>query len=167
MVIFAALAMLMLVAAGLLLLLMTDFAQDDASDAQFYAALSVVGIGLPLLWTALNLVLLATRSQTSGQYVAGVRVLRENGARLRIRDAVAWWFAFNPLLFSWPMALITALPMAAVVSLALNRASIAVFGIVLIVCAVAPIIAFVSGLLDGQNRALHDRIVGVVAMPSD
>lgn len=167
MVIFAAVAMLLLVAAGFLLLVLTDFVQDDATDPEMYSALSVIGIGLPIAWSALNLLLLSTRSQTGGQYVAGLRMLREDGSRLRFRDAAVWWFTFNPLLFSWPMALISTLPMVAVVALALSRASVGFFVAILVVCAAAPLIALVSALIDGQNRALHDRIANVVAMPAD
>jgi hypothetical protein len=80
---------------------------------------------------------------------------------------MAWWFCLNPLLFSWPMATVTGLPLAAIVALVLSRATLGVFLLVVILCIASPIIAFVSALLDEQNRALHDRVVGAVVVPTD
>ena len=83
MVIFAAIAMIVVVFAGFLLLATTDWAKKDPSDPQFYMFLAIIGLGTPLIWSALNLGLLATRSQTGGQYVAGIRTrARGRGAAL-------------------------------------------------------------------------------------
>lgn len=165
MVIFAAIAMVVVVFAGFLLLATTDWAKKDPSDPQFYTFLAIIGLGTPLAWSALNLVLLAARGQTGGQYVAGLKLTREDGAPLAPRDGAAWWFCFNPLFYSWPMACITGLPLAAVISLLLSSFTIVIFGIVVIVCIASPIIALVSAALNAQNRAFHDRIAGVVAVP--
>ncbi len=167
MVIFAAVAMVMTVLAGFILLLSTDWAKQDASDPDFFTFLAIIGFGTPLAWTLLNLAVLFTRSQTGGQYVAGVRMTREDGDPLRRRDTMLWWVCFNPLLFSWPMALVAGLPLAAVISLVLSRYTIVLFGVLMTVCIAAPIIALISAAMDAQNRALHDRIVGVLAVPSD
>ncbi|MEK7692624.1 MAG: RDD family protein [Chloroflexota bacterium] len=166
MVIFAAIAMIVVVFAGFLLLAMTDWAKQDPSDPQFYTFLAIIGLGTPIVWTGLNLALLATRGQTGGQYVAGLRLVREDGSRLSPREAAAWWLCFNPLLFSWPMAGVAGLPLAAVIALILSQLTIVVFGVVMIICVASPIIAVVSALMDGQHRALHDRIAGTVAVPA-
>jgi hypothetical protein len=166
MVIFAALAMLVTVFAGFLLLATTDWAKQDPSDPQFYMFLAIIGIGTPLAWTVLNLALLATRGQTGGQYVAGIRLAREDGSPLSRRDTAVWWFCFNPLLFSWPMALVVGFPLAAVIALVLSRLTIVVFGALVVICVASPVIALVSALLDAQHRALHDRIAGAVAAPA-
>jgi uncharacterized RDD family membrane protein YckC len=165
-VIFAAVAMVVVVLAGLLLLATTDWAKNDPSDPQFYAFLAIIGLGTPTIWTLLNLALLASRGQTGGQYVAGIRLVREDGSRLSMRDAAAWWFCFNPLLFSWPMAGVTGFPLAAVIALVLSRATIVVFGVLMTICLASPVIAFVSALRDRRHRALHDRIVGTVIVPA-
>jgi uncharacterized RDD family membrane protein YckC len=166
MVIFAAIAMIVIVFAGFLLLATTDWAKQDPSDPQFYTFLAIIGLGTPIVWTGLNLALLATRGQTGGQYVAGLRIVREDGSRLSPREAAAWWLCFNPLLFSWPMAAVAAFPMAAVIALLLSRLTIFVFGVAMILCVASPMIAFVSALMDAQHRALHDRIAGTVAVPA-
>jgi uncharacterized RDD family membrane protein YckC len=165
MVIFAAVAMVITVIAGLQLLLETRGATHDPADAQVYGFLATIGLGTPVVWAILNLAILTWRQQTGGQYVAGVRVVRQDGRTLSARDAAAWWFCLNPVLFSWPMAVMTAFPLALVVSLVLSRLGIVAFGVVLTLCLAAPILALVSALLDQQNRALHDRIVGVLVVP--
>jgi uncharacterized RDD family membrane protein YckC len=167
MVIFGAVATVALVLSGLTLLIVTDSAQNDPSDSQLYAALSIIGLGPPIAWTLLNVLLLATRGQTGGQYVAGVRLVREDGARLSAAEATAWWLCFNPLLFSWPMALVAGLPLSAVIAIVLSRLTIAIFGALMVVCIAAPLVAIVSAALDGRNRALHDRIIGTIVVPAD
>ena len=167
MVIFAALAMVMIVVAGLLLLLSTNWAQKNASDPVAYGFLAIIGLGTPLAWSLMNLLLLWTRRQTGGQYVAGLRVAREDAQPLTAANAAAWWFLLNPLLFSWPMALIAGLPLAGAISLLLNNVTVVAFGVIVTLCIVAPLIAVVSALLDGQNRALQDRMAGTVVVPAN
>lgn len=166
MVIFAAIAMLTVVFAGFLLLWQTDWAQEDPSDPQFYFFLALIGLGAPLVWSALNIALVSWRGQTGGQYVAGVRIARENGDMLSTRDIVVWWVSLNPLLFSWPMALVSGMPLAGAAAFLLGPLPLIVFGIVVLLCVSAPIVAFVSGLIDPRNRTLHDRIVGAVVLPA-
>jgi uncharacterized RDD family membrane protein YckC len=168
MVIFAAIAMLTLVLAGFVLLLRTDWAtESNTSDADFYTFIAIIGLGTPIFWSALNLALLATRSQTGGQYVAGLRLAREDGSRVSASTAAGWWFAFNPLLYSWPMALVAGAPLAALVALVANVVSLFFLALVVLLCVAAPIAAFVSALIDAQNRALHDRVVGTIVAPVD
>ena len=164
MVIFAAVTMIVTVIAGLQLLVVTRGATQDSTKS-VYAFLAIVGLGIPIAWTVLNLALLTRRRQTGGQYVAGVRLAREDGRPLATRDAVAWWFCVNPVLFSWPAAMTTALPLALVSSLLLSRAGIVAFGIVLTLCVTAPLLALASALHDSHNRTLHDRIVGSIVVP--
>jgi hypothetical protein len=167
MVIFGAIAMVIVVIAGMVLLLSTDFAEQDPADRDLYSFLGIIGLGTPAVWSLLNIALLSARGQTGGQYVAGVRLARDDGTPLALRDALAWWFCFNPLLFSWPMALVAGFPLAAVVALVLGEFSLFAFLAVVVLCLLMPIVAFVSGLTDARNRALHDRVVGTVARPVD
>lgn len=166
MVIFAAVAMVMIVVAGFVLLLATNWAQKNASDPVAYGFLAIIGLGTPLVWSVMNLMLLWTRGQTGGQYVAGLRVAREDAQPLGRASAAAWWFLLNPLLFSWPMALIGGLPLAGAISLLLTNVTVVAFGVIVTLCVVAPLIALVSALVDGQNRALQDRIAGTIVVPA-
>lgn len=167
MVIFAAVAMVMFVLAGTQLLLVTRGATRDASDPTLYGFLAIIGLGVPSAWTALSLLVLLKRHQTPGQYVAGLRVAREDGAPLSRRDILTWWFCLNPTLFSWPMAIVTGFPLAGVLSLLLSRATIAVFGALVVLCVLAPLAALFAAATDGRRRGLHDRIAGTIVVPAE
>jgi hypothetical protein len=167
MVIFAAVAMMVIVVAGAVILLATDGAEQDATNRELYTFVAIIGLGTPLIWTVLNVALLVTRGQTGGQYVAGLRARRENGDSLDVGAALTWWFCFNPLLFSWPMALVAGAPLAALLALVLNVFALFVLALVVLVCVAAPIVAFVSALADGDDRALHDRVAGVVVSAAE
>jgi uncharacterized RDD family membrane protein YckC len=166
MVILSAVTMVVVVIAGIVLLVATDGATQSDVDNELYAFLAIIGFGVPLAWTALNLFLLMTRSQTGGQYVAGIRLINEDGRRLSPRAALAWWFALNPLLFNWPLAAVVGMPIAAVVALSLSRFTLLAFALLVSLCLVAPIVALLAALVDRQNRGLHDRVAGVVAVPA-
>ena len=166
MVILAAVALIMFVIGFGVLLATSGGAKNDPPDSAYYAALAVVGLGTPLVWSVMNLLLLTTRSQTAGEYVAGLRVGRDDGTRLTLGSAAVWWFAVNPVLFSWPMALATLLPLSFTAALALNRASIGLVLVVAALCIIAPIIALVSALVDRQNRTVYDRIAGTTVVPA-
>lgn len=166
MVIFAAIAMLVTVLSGFILLASTRWGEDDPSDAQFYLFLGVIGFGVPLIWSVLNIGLLAWRGQTGGQYVAGVRIAREDGGRLSAGAVASWWFCFNPLFFSWPMAFAAGSPLLTVAAVGVSSLSIFFFGALFVICVAAPLLALGSATIDAQNRTLHDRILGVVAVPA-
>ena len=163
MVILAAIAMVMLVAGGIVLLILTDGATDDSrQDAGIYALLSLFSIGTPLLWTAINLPLLAWRGQTGGQYVAGVRLVRADGGPLRPIDIAVWWFALNPLLFSWVMAVPAVSALGIVGALTLSLVTITVLMTPAMLCVAMPVVSLVAASIDRRNRTLQDRIAGTV-----
>jgi uncharacterized RDD family membrane protein YckC len=80
---------------------------------------------------------------------------------------LAWWFCLNPVLFSWPMAIVTGMPLSFVVSLLLQRVTIAVFGVFVTLCLAAPIVALVAAATDSRRRGLHDRIAGTIVVPAE
>jgi uncharacterized RDD family membrane protein YckC len=166
MVIFTAIAMVMLVAAGFVLLLQTDFGTGDPSDPDLYLFLGIFGLGTPLVWALLNIALLIARAQTGGQYVAGVRLLREDGGRPTAAAAAAWLLCLNPLMFSWPMAAVAGGPLALVFALVLSRATLIVWLFIVLLCIAMPLVSALAALLDERNRTLHDRIMGTVVVPA-
>lgn len=167
MVILAAIIMIVTVISGFILLARIDWGTEDATDPQLYTFLGMIGIGVPLVWSALTIAVLATRNQTAGQYVAGLKLLSEDGGRPAIRNLLGWYVCFNPLLFSWLMAGAVCLPVIAVLALALNRLTFVLFGVLVTLCVVSPLIALISALLHPGNRALHDRVAGVVVVSAD
>jgi hypothetical protein len=165
MVIFAAVAMLTFVLAGAIILVATQNVTDDATNSDIYTFVAIIALGTPVIWTLLNVSLLVLRGQTGGQYVAGVRLEGEDGQRARLKSVLAWWFCLNPLLYSWPMALVAGAPLTALLFLVLNVFALFVLALVVLVCVAAPIVAFASAMANGENRALHDRVAGIVVSP--
>lgn len=167
MLLFAAIAMLVIGIAGFILLFSTSPAKHDATNRDFYRFFGMIGIGVPVLWTLLSIGLLFTRSRTGGQYVAGVRVVRADGRPLSRRSAMLWWFCFNPLLLSWPMAIVAGVPLTLIVAPVLGPVTILLFGVLLALCIVTPIVAAVSAALDAQNRTLQERLIGTRVVRDD
>jgi uncharacterized RDD family membrane protein YckC len=165
MVILSAIAMVVSVVAGFFLLLATDFANDrDAQDSDMYIAACTLLIGTAGGWSILNLALLATRGQTGGQYVAGLRLARDDGRPLSFRDAAVWWFCLNPLLFSWPMAASAGTALLIITGLSAADALLFASLLVMTLCVVLPLVALVAAIFDARNRALHDRVAGTVVV---
>lgn len=167
MVIFAAIAMVITAVCGALFLAAVDGGTDDADDWMFYTALLVIGLGTPLVWSVISMFLLVSRGQTAGQYVAGLKLTREDGGKLTLKTAAAWWFFLNPLLFSWPMLLATAVPLLFILFISLQYVAYFATVVLLVLFVLSPIVALVSALLDGEDRALHDRVAGVVVVSAD
>lgn len=166
MVILSAIAMVIAVLGGFALLLSTDFAEQDATNGDMYVFAAAIGIGGAFVWTALNLALLATRRQTGGQYVAGLRLARIDGAPLSARDVLVWWFCLNPLLFSWPIAGLVGFALLIVTALTSAQIMLILSMLLIALCVVAPVAAVVSALFDRDNRGLHDRVVGTIVVPA-
>lgn len=167
MVIFAAMAMVVMVIVGAVFLWAVGGGTDDAPDSYFYAAFSVVAAFTPLLWSAMNVALLAARGQTGGQYVAGVRLEGAGGGRPAGRQILAWWLCLNPLLFNVPMVLVTAVPVTLILFISLSRVALFLLAVLVTLFVVAPIVALISAMVDDENRALHDRVAGVVVTPAE
>jgi uncharacterized RDD family membrane protein YckC len=161
MVILSAIIMVVTVIAGFVLLLATDFAEQDPSDPDSYMFLGIIGLGVPIVWALMNVALLATRQQTGGHYVAGVRLARQDAAPLTMRDAAAW-FCLGPLLFSWPMAAASGGTLLILTGLTATTSLLVLSTLVVLLCIAMPPVALIAALFDGQNRALHDRIAGTV-----
>ncbi len=166
MVILSAIAMLASIATLFLFLLATDNAEQDISTAATLSCLTPLLFGVPIAWSALNIVLLLTRQQTGGHYVAALRIAPETGQPWSTRTAFAWWFYGNPLLFSWPMSGIVGFPLLVGAALVPGDIELAVPLFVIALCVLLPIVALVSAVLDTRNRALHDRIAGVIVVPA-
>lgn len=166
MVIFAAIAMVIVVVSGFFFLWSTDFAEQDPSDRTLQIFGAAIAVAPPLAWTLLNVTLLLLRGQTGGQYVAGIKLVAGEGKPLGARQAWAWWIALNPLLFNW---LYIPMMVGPLIIIALSLSPWVAFGVgfITLLCVAAPIAAFVSGAIDERNRGLHDRVAGTYAVPVD
>ena len=166
MVIFSAIAMVVVTMAFFILLLRSDFGTGDPSDADYYTVLAIIGAGTPIVWSILNLALLSWRGQTGGQYVAGLRTIGEDGAPLSRSGLFGWWFIGNPLLYSWPMGAVAGFPLSVILALAVSVISAVITFFVIALCIILPVVALITAALNPQNRAAHDRVAGVVVVPA-
>lgn len=158
---------LFFVIAGLQLLVISDFAERDAPDSSMYAAPAIVLGGTMIAWSCFNLALLRWRGQTAGQYVAGIRVRRQDGSSPSGRQLLLRWLLLDPLLFHPLLAVIWFVGVVVVVSLTLNEAALVAGLFFVFVCLIAPLVALAAVLADKQRRALHDRLAGTVVVRAE
>lgn len=153
--------------AGFQLLLTSDFTEVDPPDSSLYAAPAIVLGGTLIGWMLFNVALLWWRAQTAGQYVAGIKVQREDGSAPTRRQLVAWLLMLHPLLFHPLLALLWFLDAIVVVSLTVSEVALAVGLFFVLLCLLAPLVALFAAAFDRQRRALHDRLAGIVVVRAD
>lgn len=145
------------------LLARSDFGDVDPPDSAYYLALAIIMAVIPF-WLAFNLWLQASRGQTVGKYIVGIRIARSNGGRLGLVGALLRTLTLNPLLFHPVLA-------AAWVLLAVfGTMRISNWGVLIVTTTlallslIAPFVALAAVASDGQRRALHDRIAGTLVV---
>lgn len=164
-VIQAAFLMVFFVIAGFQLLASSNFGEQDPPESAYWAFVSIL-MGTLLFWSLFTVGLVLWRSQTAGQYVAGLRICREDGGRPGLATLLRWWFGLNPLLFN-PFMMVPWLLFAAVaVNLALSRAALVFAGGLALLCLVSPLVTLVTAIA-GDRRPLHDRLSGTVVVSAE
>jgi uncharacterized RDD family membrane protein YckC len=140
--------------------LRSESGRTRASDEVIWDSVILLVLTVPA-WLLVSLLLTWRRGQTVGQYVAGLRLAREDGADPGIGQLALYWLALHPLLFHpllggfWLLMAVVALSLQqhdAVLVLSLGIA---------ILCLLAPIASLVFAMLDPERRAIHDRIAGI------
>src|SRR3990170_3782942 len=126
--------------AGLLLLLTSDFAEEDPPDSSFYAILGIVMAVIPL-WLAFNVALCRWRGQTVGQYVADIRVMHEDGRPLGVSTCLARFLLLHPLLFHPFLALPWLLTSAITTSLTISYAVLVITLALVFLSLASPLLA--------------------------
>ena len=153
-------------AIGLLqILLKSEFGEVDLPESSYWAFLAISAAVVPF-WAAFNVWLYLWRGQSVGQYVAGLKVVRIDGAAPNLGGAVLRLLVLNPLLFhpflAVPWALVAAFTTSVTVSLVVLVATVTV----VILSLVSPFVALVTVAFDKERRALHDRVAGTVVVPA-
>ncbi len=150
--------MLFFVLAGLVIFVDSGFGERDASDAAFDAFSVVLVVSLPV-WFLAMLALLARRGQSLGQYFMGLRVVREDGARLDAGGAARYLLALHPLLFHPFLGGVCGfIALQGVISV--REALFALGAAAAVLCIVAPLVTWLYALADPDRRPLHDRVAG-------
>ena len=155
------------VIAGLVLLLNSDFGNEDAPDSAYYAFMSVLLGGTIIGWTLFNVALTAWRGQTVGKYVIGIRTLSADDAALTAGRACLRWFVLNPMLFHPLLLPIWATFALIATFLTLSQVVLVLTLAVLFLWILAPVVALVTVLIDPARRALHDRLAGTIVVQGD
>jgi uncharacterized RDD family membrane protein YckC len=159
---------LLFVVIGFLPLLLTsDFAERDAPDSATYAAPAIVLGGTMIAWSFFNMALLRWRGQTTGQYVAGIKVRRQDGSSPSGRRLLLRWLLLDPLLFHPLLAVIWFVDVVVVISLTMSEAALVAGLFFVFVCLIAPLVALAAVLTDKERRALHDRLAGTVVVRAE
>jgi uncharacterized RDD family membrane protein YckC len=156
-----AFTMLFATAAFLDIFFRSDSGKSNPSDAAIWTGVAILVAAVPC-WLVFNLILGARRGQTVGQYVLGLRVVREDGRTPGIVRLLIYWLALHPVLFHPLLTLFWGL--LAYVSLSLSGSPTLVLGglFVALLCLAGPIVALITISGDGGRRGLHDRVAGVV-----
>jgi uncharacterized RDD family membrane protein YckC len=150
-------AMIFAALAGLNMFVRTDSGQEGITTADEWTSIAIFLAALPL-WLIVMLVFGVRRAQTLGQYILGLRSIREDGEAPGLPRLVAYWLALHPLLYH-PMFGATWLLLAWATLLS---EAIFVFSLALaILCFVAPLAGLVFAVVDPQRRAIHDRLAGI------
>lgn len=152
-------------AAGLQLLIRSDFGDVDPPDSAFNTILGI-SVSLVPLWGVLNTALLRWRGQTAGQYVVGICVVRADGSALGWATALIRLLVLHPLLFHPFLAPAWLLVAYIATAQTVSAVVLVVTGALVFLSLVAPVVAALMVLGDGQRRALHDRIAGTMVVPA-
>jgi len=145
-------------AAALVLLINTDSGREQISGGEETAVIVILMLTLPA-WLLLNFVLMLQRGQTAGQYLMGLRVIDETGAKPSGRRLAAYWLGLHPLLFH-PLL---AHPWLLLAYLTLEENEVLFVGALAfaLLCLLAPVAALLFLLADPARRAVHDRLSGI------
>ena len=156
-----AFTMLFATAAFLVIFLRSDSGKSNPSDAAIWTGVAVLLAAVPA-WLFFNLLLGLKRGQTAGQYILGLRVMREDGRRPAAGRLLLYWLALHPVLFH-PLLMVF-WGLLAYVSLSLSGSSTLVLAglLVCVLCLLGPLVALVTIAADEGRRGLHDRVAGLV-----
>lgn len=151
--------------AGLQLLLKSEFGEVDPPDSSFWAVLAITVAVVPF-WAAFNVGLYLWRSQSVGQYVAGIKVVRINGSTPDLGSAVVRLLVLNPLLFHPFLAVLWALVAAIATSVTVSEVVLVATVTMVVLSLISPFLALAAAALDKERRALHDRVAGTLVVPA-
>ena len=156
-VVLFAFTMLFAAFAGLNMFVRSDGGQEGITKADEWTSIAIFLEAMPA-WLLLMLVLGIKRGQTPGQYILGLRAVREDGEAPGFLRLLGYWLALHPLLYhpmfggAWLL-----LAWAALLSEAIFVFSLALA----ILCVLAPLAGLIFAAIDPQRRAIHDRLAGL------
>ena len=149
--------MLFATASFLNIFLRSDYGEGDASDGAIWTSAAILLLTVPG-WLLFNLALHVRRGQSIGQYVLGLRVLREDGSMASPDRLALYLLAIHPLVYHPLFAGLWAFFAFVTLSFwATEPVFVACLGLAFL-SLVAPVAALVTSLASRGRRALHDRL---------
>lgn len=155
-----AFTMLFALASFLNIFLRSDSGRQDPSDAAIWHSVLILVLTVPA-WLYVNLMLSRRRGQTIGQYVAGLRMVRDNGQPAGGLRLLCYWLLLHPVLFHPLLAVFWLLLAYTSLSLSESRLVVLLAVSIAILCLLSPFANFFFALSDPQRRTLHDRLAGM------
>jgi uncharacterized RDD family membrane protein YckC len=158
-VVLAIVSVVFIAAGAVFLFAESDWGRSDTTDAGRWGFVYASLITVPA-WLLINLLLLARRGQSVGQYILGLRVASVDSTDPGPIQLLLYLLALNPLIFHPWLALFWAT--LAFITLSITENDILVFTslAIAILCVAAPLVAFLTAAGGGGRRALHDRVAG-------
>ena len=154
-----AFTMLFVSAAFLNVFFRSDSGRTNPSDAVLWDSVAILMATVPA-WLLFNLLLTLRRGQSVGQYIVGLRLVRERGSSPGLLRILVYWLALHPLLFHPLLAAFWII--LGLVSVSLAESQVAFIGSVAValLCLIAPLAGFLFALGDSERRGIHDWIAG-------
>lgn len=147
-------------AAFLVILVGSDTGRSNITDGQEWAFVGFLLAAFPV-WYAFNVGLVTLRGFTVGQYVMGLRTVRESGEPVSPGKVALYWLALHPLLFHPLLALPWGLFATLGVTLAGSSLLFVLALAMVFLCLVTPLVNLLYAFLDPGHRGIHDRLARI------
>lgn len=152
--------MVFFIVAGLILLVSSDFGENNASDEAFLALVLVLLAAMPA-WVLFTLAMFWWRGQSVGQYALGLEITREDGDRPDSGQVTAYALLLHPLVFHPILAGLWLYEVYQSVLVAESSILLVVGVAMAALCLLAPLASLAFAVSDRRRRGLHDRLAGI------
>ncbi len=147
-------------AAFLVIFLGSDTGRENITDGEEWGFVVLLLATFPA-WLAFNVGLVSLRGHTVGQYIIGLRIVDETGARPEPGRVLLYWLALHPLLFHPLLALPWGLFAALGITIAGSGLLFVLSLAVVFLCLVTPLVSLIFIAIDPQRRGIHDRLARI------
>ena len=144
-------------AAFLVIFFGTDTGRSNITDGEEWAFIAFLLATFPA-WYAFNVVLVALRGHTVGQYIIGLRTVTESGDKAEAGKVAVYWLALHPLLFHPLLALPWGLFAVLGITIAGSGLLFVLALAMVFISCVTPFVTLIFAALDPQHRGIHDRL---------
>jgi uncharacterized RDD family membrane protein YckC len=159
-VVLFAMTMVFSTIAGLIILVSSDFGENDASDEAFLALVLVILACLPV-WVLITMALFWWRGQSVGQYLMSIEITRDDGGVPSTGQIAAYTLLLHPLVFHPIVAALWMYVVYQSVILVESSILIVAAGVMATLCVLGPLTNLAFAAFDHRRRGVHDRLAGI------